>query len=98
MKDNKGIHAQGKRFPGHNSNTPGIMLKSSNTVDAIKKKKETWIKTGRGVGAKNSQSGTMWVTDGHTNAKIKKTEVIPDGWKKGRVIARVSCAPKCAER
>ena len=38
------------------------------------------------VGSKNSQYGTMWVTDGVISKKIKKTENIPDGWKSGRVI------------
>jgi len=33
----------------------------------------------------NSQFGTMWITDGTTNRKIKKLDSIPDGWYKGRV-------------
>ena len=33
---------------------------------------------------KNSQSGTMWITDGTNNKKIKKTDKIPCGWYKGR--------------
>lgn len=35
---------------------------------------------------KNSQYGTMWITDNTSNKKIFKHEVIPIGWKKGRVI------------
>jgi len=34
----------------------------------------------------NSQYGTMWVTNGIDNRKIKKEDVIPEGWRKGRVI------------
>jgi len=37
------------------------------------------------TGTKNSQFGTMWITDGITNRKIKKLDSIPDGWYKGRV-------------
>jgi hypothetical protein len=35
---------------------------------------------------KNSQYGTIWITDGNTNKKIKKTDIIPDGWNKGRTL------------
>lgn len=36
-------------------------------------------------GPKNSQYGTMWVTNGQENKKIKKDiDIIPDGWYKGR--------------
>lgn len=34
---------------------------------------------------KNSQYGTMWITNGTKNKKIKKDDVIPEGWYKGRV-------------
>ena len=33
---------------------------------------------------KNSQYGTMWITDGKINKKIKKEDIIPEGWYKGR--------------
>ena len=35
-------------------------------------------------GSKNSQYGTMWITNGNENKKIKKTQIIPEGWYKGR--------------
>jgi hypothetical protein len=35
-------------------------------------------------GEKNSQYGTMWITNGKENKKIKKEELIPDGWFRGR--------------
>lgn len=38
------------------------------------------------TGKKNSQFGTMWITDKKTNKKIKKDENIPQGWYKGRTI------------
>jgi len=37
------------------------------------------------IGNKNSQFGTMWITNGKENKKIKKDlGVIPEGWYKGR--------------
>ena len=36
------------------------------------------------VGSKNSQFGTMWITTGLENKKIKKDFPIPEGWRKGR--------------
>jgi len=35
-------------------------------------------------GNANSQFGTMWITNGVENKKIKKDSNIPDGWYKGR--------------
>jgi hypothetical protein len=38
-------------------------------------------------GSKNPQFGTMWITNGKENKKIKKeVDIIPEGWYKGRVI------------
>lgn len=37
-------------------------------------------------GKLNSQYGTMWITNGKKNKKIKKEEKIPEGWTKGRII------------
>lgn len=35
---------------------------------------------------KNSQFGTMWITNGFQNKKIKTFETIPEGWYKGRKL------------
>lgn len=40
------------------------------------------------VGRRNSQYGTMWITNGRDNKKLKKKETIPDGWYKGRTLKR----------
>lgn len=37
------------------------------------------------VGKNNPQYGTMWITNGYRNTKIKKEEVIPENWRKGRI-------------
>ena len=39
-------------------------------------------------GKGNSQYGTMWITDGTNNQKIKKTDTIPGGWNRGRINYR----------
>lgn len=41
-------------------------------------------------GSKNSQFGTMWITNGIENKKIKKDLDIPEGWYKGRRIAALA--------
>lgn len=53
---------------------------------ADSKEKMSLAKTGKGVTVDNSQFGTMWVTDGCNNKKIKKDDPIPEGWKKGRIL------------
>ena len=56
-----------------------------------KHKDETRLKMskshqGKHDGEKNTQYGTMWITNGVENRKIKKEENIPEGWSKGRKI------------
>jgi hypothetical protein len=65
----------------------------ANTPEAIAKKKETWKKTGRGKGEKNSQFGTCWIYHpDHGNKKISKNELdkfLSLGYIKGRKIIAV---------
>jgi len=53
--------------------------------DAVKvKRAETRNKNNFQVGEKNSQFGTMWITNGLENKKVKKDiDFIPEGWYKG---------------
>jgi len=37
------------------------------------------------IGSNNSQYGTIWITDGVLNKKIKKDSEIPVGWRRGKV-------------
>jgi hypothetical protein len=53
---------------------------SQETKDKIR------LKAKERIGEKNSQFGTMWITDGLHNKKIKKADHIPHGWYKGRNI------------
>lgn len=40
----------------------------------------------RREGDRNSQHGTMWITDEVNNKKVKMGEIIPEGWRKGRKV------------
>lgn len=37
-------------------------------------------------GHKNSQFGSMWITDGISNKKVPKDSIVPEGWYKGRRV------------
>lgn len=56
-----------------------------NTPEVNVKRKETFRKNGHSSGDKNSQHGTMWITNSIDNKKIKASAFIPDGWYRGRV-------------
>ena len=62
-----------------------ISLKSP---DVMKKRKETFKQIQHSQGIKNSQFGTMWITNNLENKKIKKTDILPIGWKIGRTIKK----------
>jgi hypothetical protein len=48
------------------------------------KKKISESAKGRGKGSYNSQFGTCWITNEKENKKIKKGDLIPEGWRLGR--------------
>ncbi len=66
----------------------GIKSDSSymNTQEANEKRKATFSEIGHQVGEQNSQFGTMWITNEIDSMKIKKTDPIPEGWRKGRKL------------
>jgi len=64
-----------------------IASQYANTPLAIKNKKSTFSKIGHQQGAKNSQYGKMWITNGNDNKSIPGHETIPEGWRKGRVLS-----------
>jgi hypothetical protein len=57
--------------------------------ESIEKRKATYKHIGHQQGSKNSQAGTLWITDGVTSKKIKVQEPLPPGWRKGRVIKSI---------
>jgi len=58
----------------NNPNSPEI-AKEIGLINSIKQR-----------GINNSQYGTMWITNGSVNKKIKKTEDIPKDWYLGRSL------------
>ncbi len=71
-KSKKGIYSD-----SFDPKTHGMLNKkhSDSTKDKMSKSQ---------AGNKNSQFGSMWITNGTQNTKIKKSESIPEGWYKGR--------------
>lgn len=47
---------------------------------------KTKMRKSKNVGVNNPQFGSMWITNGTDNKRIKKTDLVPEGWYKGRVI------------
>lgn len=64
-----------------------IASQHANTPHAIEKKKSTFSRIGHQQGAKNSQYGKMWITNGIENKSIPGHECIPGGWRRGRVLS-----------
>jgi hypothetical protein len=62
----------------------GVWLGRKHSKETLAKLKNS--AKGKGLGEKNSQFGTMWITDGIKNKKIKKDKLVPEGWKLGRVL------------
>lgn len=58
--------------------------KRAQAPEAIAKKVATFEKIEHQKGSKNSQFGSMWITNGIENKKIEKECPIPEGWIKGR--------------
>lgn len=52
------------------------------------KRKMSHIMKVKAKGEMNSQFGTMWITNGIDNKKIRKDSLIPDDWKKGRIVKK----------
>lgn len=56
------------------------------TAESNEQKKKTMSERKVGQGEKNSQFGTMWITDGNKNTKIKKGDPIPENWRAGMKV------------
>jgi hypothetical protein len=56
----------------------------ANSESTKLKRINTYKEIGHQQGDKNSQSGTIWITNEIESKKIKKIDPIPDGWRKGR--------------
>ena len=52
------------------------------------KKKIGSTNSNKQKGSNNSQYGTCWITDEYSNKKIHKRDLIPEGWRLGRVTKK----------
>jgi hypothetical protein len=59
---------------------PGNFTGKSHTEQTKQKMRKS-----KNIGSDNSQFGTMWITNGTENKKIKSVDIVPEGWYKGRV-------------
>jgi hypothetical protein len=73
----KGLKTYFKVNPGHFNNK-----KHTEETKKIISEKMTELQKG----SKNSQFGTMWITNNKENRKIKADDIIPEGWYCGRKI------------
>jgi hypothetical protein len=76
----KGIERQKELYP------KGVFYGRKHTEETKKLIGERNAIHQKGKG--NSQYGTMWITNGTINQKIRRDESIPEGFKKGRVLSR----------
>jgi hypothetical protein len=86
-KKQKGI----AKTPEHKLNMSRSHIGKPGTMSGKNHREETKKNIGEAnskmIGNKNSQFGTMWITNGQENKKIKKDiDFIPEGWHKGRSI------------
>ena len=59
-------------------------LAIATSQECIEKKKETFKNIKHQQGEINSQYGTIWITNDVDSIKIKNTDPIPEGWRRGR--------------
>jgi hypothetical protein len=84
-----GYHDPEKRHSGFvNKEHQLQMLRSSQSQQSKKKRMASFKKNGYQQGEKNSQFGTVWVTNEVENLKVRKNSKIPDGWRLGRTLSR----------
>jgi len=94
MSAKKTLEKHGNPFSGIRTSTNcaindehhSKMITLAKTPEAIEKRKATMKSINHSKGINNSQFGTIWITNGTENKKIKKTDLIPEGYQKGRRI------------
>jgi len=57
-----------------------------NSGEAQQKRLESYRRIQHQQGETNSQYGTMWITNGSENRKVKKTDPMPEGYYPGRKL------------
>ena len=59
---------------------------AATSPEARAKQKQSFARIKHQQGEKNSQHGTMWVTNGEFNKKIRKDDLLPEGYYPGREL------------
>ena len=80
-----GLTSKNNKAGIHDTNKRGNFTGKKHSVETKTKMKLSSV--GKQKGENNSQFGTMWITNGNFNKKIKKNDLIPEGWKKGRMAS-----------
>ena len=89
VKVEKGITNKGKKYrqaKKANHWMPGLL--ATKTQASTQKKIDAFAAGSHQQGTKNSQFGSMWITDGKASKKIKINDAVPEGWSKGRVLSK----------
>ena len=63
-----------------------LARKAALSLESRQKRKDSFKTIGHQQGEKNSQFGKMWITNGTHSYRIDKTDSIPEGYRKGRVM------------
>jgi len=61
-----------------------VAMVAALSEDSRQKRLDSFKRIGHQKGESNSQFGTMWVTDGTVNKKVRKGDPIPEGFSPGR--------------
>jgi hypothetical protein len=88
LKYTKKTHSEGKlKHTYFGQNAPHMMLvqKRLSAPEVKEKRKNTMAANNHQKGEKNSQYGTMWITNGEINMKISKNKQVPENYRKGRI-------------
>ena len=92
IETRKKISAAKKGKPNGQKGKKKSIVTRMRMSEAAKGKKQSDITKEKlsklNTGDKNPNFGTLWITNGINNSKIKKDDIIPDGWYNGRTLGK----------
>lgn len=83
----KNRHKSSEFMKNYYKDKPGTFKGKRHSTES--KQKISQANKGRAIGQKNSQFGTIWITNGISNRKVNIEDRIPAGWKKGRILGKI---------
>lgn len=84
-----GLHDPNIKWVGWvNQEHQAAAILASKSQEARDKRINTFSEINHQSGEKNSQFATRWITNDIENKKIKKSDILPIGWKYGRVMKK----------